>query len=117
MFFIHGGRGEYVFIQMENGRIVAELSCEEGQYVFRTIHNSSVENVCDGEWHNVEVFLNLQVLVMRVDRGGYYVSDEKSDVNVFIEATENPCSAVLNRVPTPKNSLKRWIWAVLQEVR
>ena len=90
MFFIHGGRGEYVFIQMENGRIVAELSCEEGQYVFRTIHNSSVENVCDGEWHNVEVFLNLQVLVMRVDRGGYYVSDEKSDVNVFIEATENP---------------------------
>ena len=53
-------------------------------------HNSSVENVCDGEWHNVEVFLNLQVLVMKVDGGDYYVSDEKSDVNVFIEATENP---------------------------
>lgn len=90
MFFIHGGRGEYVFIQMENGRIVAELSCEEGQYVFRTIHNSSIENVCDGEWHNVEVFLNLKALVMRVDGGDYYLSDARSAVNVFIEATENP---------------------------
>ena len=92
IFFIHGGRGEYVFIQMENGRIVAELSCEEGQYVFRVTHDSNVENVCDGEWHNVEVLLNLRFLAMRVDLGHYYVSDVTAPENerVFIQATENP---------------------------
>ena len=75
-------------IQMENGRIVAELSCEGGQYVFRVIYDA--ENVCDGEWHNVEVLLNLKFLAMRVDGGDYYVSDARSDVNVVIQATENP---------------------------
>ena len=91
IFFIHGGRGEYVYVQMENGRIVAELSCEEGQYVFRVKHDNNVENVCDGEWHNVEVLLNLKVLAMRVDLSvDYYVSDARAPANVFIEATENP---------------------------
>ena len=77
---------------MENGRIVVELSCEEGQYVFRVAHDSNFENVCDGEWHNVEVYLNLRFLAIRVDLGDYYVSDVKAPETerVYIEATENP---------------------------
>ena len=87
LFFIHGGPGEYLYIQVEDGTIASELSCEEGAYVFRVVHDKSV---CDGEWHKIQVLLNLDVLVMRIDGGDWYLSAERSPEHVYIQATEAP---------------------------
>ena len=88
MVFVNGGRGEHVLVQMENGGIYFQVSCEQGEQVFEAVYpKSDVANVCDGEWHELKVVLNVNQLVMIIDDGAERYYSRAVDGSVTLQTS------------------------------
>ncbi len=91
LFFISGGAGEHLFIQLRDGNIEAELSADQGTYVFTVSVGNEALNLCDGEWHTVQVVFNYNLMLLKLDLKDPFYRSNRAEVNrVFIRATGTP---------------------------
>lgn len=87
LFFISGARGEHFFVQLTNGEIHVEISAEEGKHVFQIVYSSDERNLCDGEWHTVQVVFNYNRALLKIDVvDGWYASNEVQQSRVYLRA-------------------------------